>query len=506
MTTVKPRTHLAPHFWPFPSRTETTQATSAAGVSGRRWARRYQARLFVTDALVVVITTFAAQFVRFGFDSITIPDAFGIDYLVLSLAIALVWLGALSSYHTRDARVVGMGVSEYKRVVSASLTTWGVLAITFLIAKIDVARGYFVLTLPLGMLGLLLGRWIWRKWLVRQRVADHYLSRAIVVGDPEDVDYVVTQIRANSGAAYSVVGAAIDGHGTARPQTTASSAVPVVTDLDGISRAATGLDVDTVIVAGRPAGKTDFVRQLAWQLEGTATDLVLASRLTDVAGPRIHFRPVEGLPLIHVEIPQFEGGRHVLKRAFDVTASGIAMILLSPLFLLLAIGVRMDSSGPALFHQERVGRNGETFRMHKFRSMSVSAELDRAALLASNEGSGLLFKIREDPRVTRFGRFLRKHSLDELPQLWNIFVGDMSLVGPRPPLQTEVDAYERHVHRRLYIKPGLTGLWQVNGRSDLSWEESVRLDLYYVENWSLTGDFVILWRTVRVMLDSTGAY
>jgi exopolysaccharide biosynthesis polyprenyl glycosylphosphotransferase len=196
----------------------------------------------------------------------------------------------------------------------------------------------------------------------------------------------------------------------------------------------------------------------------------------------------------------------VLKRAFDFFVSGIALLILSPLFLVIALFVKLDDRGPALFSQERVGRNGETFRMYKFRSMVVDAEARLAKLQAKSDGNGLLFKMKNDPRVTRIGHILRKYSLDELPQLFNVFLGDMSLVGPRPPLPAEVEGYENHVHRRLYIKPGLTGMWQVNGRSDLSWEESVRLDLYYVENWSLTGDLVIMWRTVKVLTHPVGAY
>jgi exopolysaccharide biosynthesis polyprenyl glycosylphosphotransferase len=273
-----------------------------------------------------------------------------------------------------------------------------------------------------------------------------------------------------------------------------------------VTEAASRLGADTVIVAGQPRGGSRYIRNLGWALEGTATDLVLASRLTDVAGPRIHFRPVEGLPLIHVEIPQFEGGKHVLKRMLDVVVAAIALVILALPMLIVALLIRIDSPGPALFRQERVGRNGSTFTMLKFRSMVVDAESRLAALAAEDQGNGVLFKMKADPRVTRIGRIIRKFSIDELPQLWNVLVGDMSLVGPRPPLRREVNQYESHVHRRLYIKPGLTGMWQVNGRSDLSWEESVRLDLYYVENWSLTGDLVILWRTVRVLLHPTGAY
>lgn len=478
----------------------------AARHPGRPWSHSYLLRLRISDTAIILAAIAAAFVVRFGPDDVaTNVSGLPVPYLAISLVIAVAWSIALSAGHTRDARVCGMGLAEYRRVASASALTFGALAIVFLIGKVDIARGYFVLALPIGAVALLGSRWMWRRWLMAQRRYDHYLSRAIVVGDPDDVGYVAGQIKAKSGAAYQVVGVAVDDPDRT-DVTVGGQRLPVVGGLGDVTEAASRLGADTVIVAGQPRGGSRYIRNLGWALEGTATDLVLASRLTDVAGPRIHFRPVEGLPLIHVEIPQFEGGKHVLKRMLDVVASAIALLILALPMLIVALLIRIDSPGPALFRQERVGRNGSTFTMLKFRSMVVDAESRLASLAAEDQGNGVLFKMKADPRVTRVGRIIRKFSIDELPQLWNVLVGDMSLVGPRPPLRREVNQYESHVHRRLYIKPGLTGMWQVNGRSDLSWEESVRLDLYYVENWSLTGDLVILWRTVRVLLHPTGAY
>lgn len=482
-------------------------AQAAARSSESNWARRYRSLLVGTDALIIIAAVVGAFFARFGFiDATESVNGIASGYWMLMPLIVAVWLFSLSSSHSRDTRVVGLGPTEYKRVVNASAITFGLLAIVFLLARVDVARGYFVLALPAGTLGLLVSRWLWRNWLTHQRLFNHYLSRALVVGRLEDVQYVIGQIHMKSGAAYNVVGAALE-DSEAERVVVGSREVPVVTKaLTSVAEAAGRERVDAVIVAGQPRSGSDFIRSLAWQLEGSATELVLASRLTDVAGPRIHFRPVEGLPLIHVEIPQFEGGKHVLKRAMDIVASGLALIVLLPLMVVIGLLIRWDSHGPVLFKQERVGRNGQTFIMLKFRSMVETAERDLAALMALNEGAGVLFKMKNDPRITRVGRVLRKYSLDELPQLWNVFIGDMSLVGPRPPLEREVEGYARHVRRRLYIKPGLTGMWQVNGRSDLSWEESVRLDLYYVENWSVMGDLLIMWRTLKVMLHPVGAY
>ncbi|MET1052782.1 MAG: sugar transferase [Mycetocola sp.] len=471
----------------------------------RVWARNYRTRLRITDVLSVAVAVGIAFLVRFGVDDTLVGlSARETEYALISLTIALAWPAALAVFRTYDSRVIGAGSTEYKRIVSASATTFGMLAILFVILNVDVARGYFLLALPIGTVGLLVAHWTWRRWLVRQRLHDHYLRRALVVGNLDDVGYVIRQIQLKSGGAYNVVGAVVS-NTDIHTVTTGTRPVPVVAGVEP-AVAAKSVGADAVIVAGQAAGGPDFIRDLGWKLEGTATDLVLASRLTDVAGPRIHFRPVEGLPLIHVEIPQFEGGKHVLKRAFDAAACAVGIVVLLPLLAAIAIMIKLDDGGPVLFRQQRVGRNERTFSMLKFRTMVTTAEEELDALLAQNEGSGVLFKLKDDPRVTRAGRFLRKYSLDELPQLWNVLIGEMSLVGPRPPLPREVEEYESHVHRRLYIKPGLTGMWQVNGRSDLSWDESVRLDLYYVENWSLTGDLMIVWRTFKTLVQPVGAY
>ncbi|HET8926845.1 MAG TPA: sugar transferase, partial [Microbacterium sp.] len=263
---------------------------------------------------------------------------------------------------------------------------------------------------------------------------------------------------------------------------------------------------DTVIVTGNHPLTPRQLRELGWGLEERKANLIVAPALTDIAGPRIHSTPVAGLPLIHVDYPEFTGVKLALKRTSDLVASLLGLIILSPVFLVIALTIWSTSTGPAIYRQERVGMHGRPFRMLKFRTMVVDAEQQLSSLLDASEGNGVLFKMRSDPRITRFGRFLRRYSIDELPQLWNVIKGDMSLVGPRPPLASEVRSYERWVHRRLLVKPGITGLWQVSGRSNLSWDDSVRLDLYYVENWSLTADLIIMWRTIRAVIRSDGAY
>ncbi|MCZ2402953.1 sugar transferase [Paenarthrobacter sp. Z7-10] len=494
------------HTYPL-AKSPRVRAAVGASRSGLRWASRYHRLLWVSDAVVLCIVAAVAQVVRFGFDGTDVEvGRSGFGYGILSAAIAAAWMLALGIYRSRDARVVGIGTDEYKRVISATMTLLGVVAIVFLVFKVDVARGYFALAVPLGVVGLIGSRWSLRQWLLRQRAFGHYLSRVIVLGSHKDVRYVVNQIQKKSGAAYEVVGAALPVGDQRLSVIVGATAVPVVSDTGSVVDAVRQFDADAVIVAGHVKGGSKFVQQLGWKLEESRTELVLATGLTNVAGPRIHSRPVEGLPLMHVELPQYAGAKHVCKRLLDIVLSASALLVLLPLFLVLAILIHRDSSGQVIFRQERIGRAGKKFLMYKFRSMVETAEDDLAGLLDRNEGAGMLFKMENDPRVTNVGQWLRRYSLDELPQFWNVLRGDMSLVGPRPPLQREVDGYKSRVHRRLYIKPGLTGMWQINGRSQLNWQDSVRLDLYYVENWSLAGDIIILWRTAKMMRNPVGAY
>jgi len=476
--------------------------------AGLRDMRRYRATVIVADGVVIVASVALSLVVRFGnFEASVAVLGQEAGYWLIGALIAASWFIGLSLNRSRELRVLGSGSSEYRRVVNATAMVFGLAAIVLLLLKVDVARGFFLLAFPLGLLGIVGTRWLARRAVVRLRVGGRYTNATVIVGSTADVEAVLRTLAQNPGSAYRPVGVILDQPaGATEVRVRGGRRVPVIGQIDAVSDAIRRNDIDTVIITGQPTGGGDFIRQVGWELENTHAELMIASRLTDVAGPRIHFRPADGLPLMHVELPSYEGGKHVMKRVFDFAVAATSLIVLAPVLAVVAIAVKRHDGGPVLFRQERVGRNGRSFSMYKFRSMVLDAEEQLAELQKRNEGAGLLFKLRDDPRITKPGRILRKYSLDELPQLWNVLVGDMSLVGPRPPLASEVSQYEKHVLRRLYIKPGLTGMWQINGRSDLSWEDSVRLDLYYVENWSLTGDLVILWRTVKVVLRPDGAY
>lgn len=476
-----------------------------------RWRARYAQRLFVTDVLVLAWVIFGVQIAWFGFDSadVAIRDRFanlGISYTGVSLTILIAWLIALSVYGTREARVIGSGTQEYRLIADSSARLFGLVAIAAYLLKFDLARGYVLIAFPLGLVVLLFSRWMWRQWLSVQRLRGGYSSRVLLVGSERTALSIAKELAREQQAGYHVVGACVP-TGLAGG-TLAGTNIPVFGNLDRVSAAMEVSGADTLVITSADELSAERVKEISWGLEPGRQHLVVAPSLVDIGGPRIHTRPVAGLPLIHVETPRYEGGKRFAKRTFDLAASGLLIVLLSPFLIAITIAVRATSPGPVFFKQDRVGHKGTTFRMLKFRSMVVDAEARLEALVAAQRDSGneVLFKMRDDPRITPAGRFLRRFSLDELPQLFNVFGGSMSLVGPRPPLRREVDLYEKHVHRRFLVKPGITGLWQVSGRSNLSWEDSVRLDLYYVENWSLTSDIVILWRTAKAVLARDGAY
>lgn len=469
-----------------------------------RWERRAHDRLLVTDLLVVLgataIDAIAAS--SFATELAPVPP----ERLVgAPLLTAAVWLAMLAATRSRDASVLGSGVREYRRVAHATGLAFALLAAAALVGDWPELRLQLLVGIPIGLLALLIGRWQWRRWLIARRKEGEWASRTILVGERDEIAYVLERLSAARDLSYHVVGAAVRGD-PGEPLELAGRRVPVLSTTASVAENAERMSADTVILAASTDADPEYLTRLRRELEGTCAELVLFSRLTDVAGPRISFRPIDGLPLIQVRIPTFDGGRHSLKRALDIGVSACALLVVGIVAVPIAIAIKLDSPGPVLFRQQRVGRDGQSFAMLKFRTMHVDAEARLEELRALNEAAGPLFKLRDDPRITRVGGFLRRHSLDELPQFWNALRGDMSVVGPRPPLPNEATGYDEVVKRRLYLKPGITGLWQISGRSDLSWQESVRLDLRYVENWSVMEDLMIIAKTARLVVHPAGAY
>ncbi|MEO6309411.1 MAG: sugar transferase [Leifsonia sp.] len=471
------------------------------------WQRAYAIRLFLTDALVIVLAVFGSHYFWFGFQAVDLaaPESTGLrlGYTTVSVFLVLAWMITLDIFATRDHKVIGSGTLEYKRVADATFRLFGTFAIVAFLFGIDLARGYFLTALPIGLLLLILSRWMWRQWLRTQQAAGRFVSRAVLMGDRLKSAHVAATIQRTPGTGLHLVGA-LTQMGSASKG--AVFGVPVVGGYDDLLPALDEMQADTVILTGADEIGPDTMRRVGWELEARGVELIVAPALTDIAGPRIHARPVAGLPLIHVSYPTLEGAKRVYKRTFDIVGSSLLILLGSPVLIAVAIAVKRSGPGGILYRQVRIGRRGKAFGMLKFRSMVQDADDQLESLLdAQGTSDTPLFKVTNDPRITPVGKFIRKYSLDEVPQLFNVFFGEMSLVGPRPQRAAEVALYDDAAHRRLIMKPGMSGLWQVSGRSNLSWDDSIRLDLYYVENWSLTTDITILFRTVRAVVTPEGA-
>lgn len=475
----------------------------------KKWRSQYSRRLRVIDAGVVTWAVAGAFGVRFGFSDLSTDSGRDVDYLLLSVALTIAWWFMLEFWGSREPTVLGSGSEEYKRVLASSAWLFGFVAIVSYALRIDTARGFVGLAFPAGALGLLAARWIVRQHLALERSRGKSASKVLIIGGPYSAAHLVRSLRSEPTAGYIPTAVYLPG-GLVSNSVLADLDIPITgteSDVRAILRVIEEAEVDAVAISAGVGMNPEDLRKLGWELAAREIGMILAPALTDVAGPRIHTQPVAGLPLIHVSTPKLTGGKKVAKRTFDITFSSLLMILLSPVFIAVALGVKLTSPGPVFYQQERIGLRGTTFKMLKFRSMKDDADSQLGALLRSQGTEGKpLFKVENDPRITPIGKVLRKFSLDELPQLLNVLGGSMSLVGPRPQREGEVALYDDAAHRRLYVSPGMSGLWQVSGRSNLTWEESIRLDLYYVENWSLMGDIVILFKTFRAVFASTGAF
>ena len=476
-------------------------------VEHSNWERRYATYLRFTDALVVCVAVLLAQYLRFG-STPTADNLVGHYETAYSAVLVVIWLTALAGMRTRSPKYIGAGIEEYRRVIAASFWTFGVVAIAELLMKLEVSRGYLAVALPVGIIGLVLSRWQWRGHVLRQRRAGNYQTVVLAIGDRDAVANLAVELTSSSDYGYRVVGIAIPGYGDPCGEhlTINGRSVPIVGGDGHILDAIRSLGADKVAIAGTDHFGVKGVRRLIWELEPMGVELVVSPGVMDVARSRMAMRPIAGLPLLYIDKPQYQGAKRFQKRAFDFTFALAALTVSLPFLLVAGVAVKMTTKGPVFYQAERIGIDGKPFMMLKFRTMVEDADKELQNLLSANESDGLLFKIKNDPRVTPVGRILRRFSIDELPQFINVLRQEMSVVGPRPPLRREVEAYDDDVQRRLLVKPGVTGLWQVSGRSDLPWDTAVRLDLSYVDNWSMVGDILIIIKTLRAVLERRGAY
>jgi exopolysaccharide biosynthesis polyprenyl glycosylphosphotransferase len=473
---------------------------AAPGRSGpRRLSLDTWVRLLVlVDYCLAGAATAAVVSVRFGPVSASVR---GFPYAALLSIVPPVWVGLLALAGAYDRRVIGSGPAEYQKVGNAGLWLLVAFAAAALVFQADVSRSIAFFTVLLTTAVTLTGRFASRKRLHWLLVGDWALHQVVLVGPGHDTQSLARHMRAASYAGFKVVALCpTDGGGFGSALDLPEYAYEDLTERIKASGA------DTVAVVSTESLPKGELRRLSWRLEGTGVQLIVAPSLADFAGPRIVVRPVAGLPLLHIDEPELTGVRRAGKAILDRALALILLITLSPLLIATAIAIWAQDHRSPFFKQTRIGRDGGEFWMWKFRSMKPSAHLELDDLRDHNDHDGLLFKMRSDPRITPIGRWLRRHSIDELPQLWNVIRGEMSLVGPRPALPAEVERYGEDVNRRLKVKPGMTGLWQISGRADLPWEEAVRLDLHYVENWSVALDLMVLWKTIPAIITGRGAY
>ncbi|HEX5402746.1 MAG TPA: sugar transferase [Pseudonocardiaceae bacterium] len=422
--------------------------------------------------------------------------------LDLALLTVLVVTAAMALNRGWHPSVLGQGAEEFRRLGKGLAATVVILALGGLAGGLRDMRPWVFAVVPTIAILAVAQRYQLRRFLHRARKAGRCLLPVLVAGGSDTVLDLINRTRSAPHIGWRVEAACTTGPGLGGD----IDGVPVVGGLRDLARHVRRGGYRIVAVTADAYWTPSRLRQLAWDLEGSDAEMVVAPVLMEIAGPRVHVTGVLGMPMLRVAAPVFSGGRRMIKELVDRVGAGLLLLVFAPLLLAISVAVAVDSRGPVFYTQRRVGKDGREFTIIKFRTMVRDAHALRAKLVGANEGAGLLFKMRSDPRVTRVGAVLRRWSIDELPQLFNVVAGSMSLVGPRPPLPDESAKYDSDVRRRLLVKPGVTGLWQVSGRSDLSWDEAVRLDLRYVEDWSLALDAVILWKTLRAVFSGDGAY
>ena len=456
------------------------------------WKNTLQLRLWAVDAILIfaaLMIGILARYQTFWIDGI---NTFEFTFLIYGLLIFLSWLISLQFFESREISILGFGADEYRRVLTASFSVFALLAIFSYIFKLEISRGFVAITFFLGVIFLFLGRRTLRKFLSRAREQGRYLSRVLLIQGSFQ-DHVEQRLNSAIYSGLKIVSRIkVDDFNNF--------------DSNKVADQAEAESCDVILVSQSADVSATDLRKLGWALEDSQIRLVVAPAVTEIAGPRLKVSNVEGLPLLHVEQPTFSGPARITKRIVDIIGAFFGLVLLAPIFLFIGILIKLSDRGPVFYIQNRVRQENKIFGVYKFRTMLVDAHQMRDEIMQQTGKDLRLAKDPNDPRITKPGKILRRWSIDELPQLINVLKGEMSLVGPRPPLAEEVEQYESAEKRRLLVKPGLTGLWQVSGRSELDWQDAVRLDLYYVENWSLALDFLIMLRTIAAVFRGEGAY
>lgn len=483
--------------------TSAPSASALAHAAENPWQRRFARNIAITDCIAIAATVPLAHLLRFGF-----TGNHDVTRLLISFVLAGAWMIALGTTKSRDLMVIGSGFDEFRRVRNASLVPFVLYAVTELWLKADFARSYVLLTMAIGYLLINIGRYTWRRVLAHHRSAGQHVLKTIVLGADSATVELAESLAGDHHVGIEIIGACIPGYRGVTPNhlQLANTTIPILGDDTELRAAIDATGADVVAVTATEALGSGRLKELSWELHDADVRLILAPGLLDIADNRVRTSTTSGTTLVHVDHPRYRNSASLIKSVGDRMIAAGLLLFLAPVLLAIALAVKLTSRGPVFYTANRVGAGGEAFPMMKFRSMRQNADALKADLADQNEAAGPLFKMRDDPRITGVGAVMRRYSLDELPQLFNVLTGDMSLVGPRPHLADEVAMYSTDAQRRMLVKPGLTGLWQVSGRSNLTWEQSLRLDLNYVENWSILLDTYILLKTFKAVFTHDGAY
>jgi exopolysaccharide biosynthesis polyprenyl glycosylphosphotransferase len=495
------------------SRDRLLKQATQAKVHGYQWKRTYRVRVVLTDTIAVVAAVIFASIGRFGLpfgDNSHAGKGWAV-VAIYSVGLAVVWLAALDFAQSRDLSLAGIGGEEYRRVMTATAWVFGIIAAGGLLLNEQMARGYLLIALPVGLLGLFIGRHLLRRNVAKKRTRGEFTNHVVVLGKPDSIVSLCNSLDRSKFAGYKVIGACVPNHDGEIGDALETSAgqVPVLGNESCVEEALRLTCADALAVAAVEQLGHEHMRRLAWRLDLLGVDMIVMPGMTDIAGPRLKVRPIDNLPLFHIARPRHDSSpSRYGKRIFDLAFASVALVLLIPVFIAVALAIKLDDRGPVFFRQERPGLHGRPFRILKFRTMSVDPDTSKDSEPAAVGPLDAIFfhKSASDSRVTRVGRFLRKTSIDELPQVFNVLAGSMSMVGPRPLIPGEGQSVDHYIERRSLVKPGITGLWQISGRSGVSAEERIRLDHSYIDNWSFLQDLVIVLRTARAVLKGRGAY
>jgi exopolysaccharide biosynthesis polyprenyl glycosylphosphotransferase len=483
---------------------------SAAKAQVHQWKRAYRRRVLVVDFVVLIVTVTAADILSrlLGEDGALDRPGWN-QHTLLSAILVATWMTALVVMRSHDISLVGIGAEEYRRVVSATVWVFGLIAIGALLVNGWVSRAHLGFALVLGLTGLLAGRHLLRRDLARRRRGGDYVTRVVVLGNVEPTRVLCESLARSPEAGYRVVGLCVPGFKGEWGEEVQlpTGVVPILGDDHAVKTALRFAGADALAVVAAEHLGHQKMKKLAWRMQSMGIELIVVPGLSDIAAHRLQVRPIDNLPLFHVDAPlQQDSPSIVAKRVLDLLIGSAALLAALPILTIAGMAIKLEDGGPMLFRQERVGLGGERFKINKLRTMTVEKDAPKEANRKSHRGIFHRKSAPDHPRVTRVGRLLRRTSIDELPQLFNVLGGSMSLVGPRPLVVGEAENVEHFVARRALVKPGMTGLWQISGRSDLTDEERVRLDHSYVDNWSVMQDIMIIWRTVRAVRKGDGAY